>query len=62
MDKKEKQQLSEADICDLVITPAIKTAGWDPMQQMRREIMNAPTAVEHYRAKMAADIDRLMQT
>tara|TARA_R110000868_G_scaffold91344_1_gene253392 strand:+ start:235 stop:381 length:147 start_codon:yes stop_codon:yes gene_type:complete len=33
MDKKEKQQLSEIDICDLFITPAIKDAGWDQMTQ-----------------------------
>ena len=29
MDKAEKQKLSESDICDLFITPAIKRAGWD---------------------------------
>jgi len=27
MDSKEKKQLSEIDICDLFITPAIKEAG-----------------------------------
>jgi len=27
MDSREKKQLSESDICDLFITPAIKEAG-----------------------------------
>lgn len=42
MDKKEKQQLSESDICDLFISPAIKAAGWDPMKQIRREVTLTP--------------------
>jgi type I site-specific restriction endonuclease len=29
----DKKSLSESDICDLYITPAIKGAGWDPMTQ-----------------------------
>jgi len=29
MDKNEKKALSETDICDLFITPAIRDAGWD---------------------------------
>lgn len=45
MDKKDKQQLSESDICDLFITPAIKNAGWDQMQQMRREVTLTPGPV-----------------
>jgi len=45
MDKKDKQQLSETDICDLFITPAIKDAGWDPMQQIRREMTLTPGPV-----------------
>jgi type I restriction enzyme R subunit len=45
MDKKEKQQLSEIDICDLFITPAIKTAGWDQMRQIRREVTLTPGPV-----------------
>ncbi|MBT3045998.1 MAG: DEAD/DEAH box helicase family protein [Candidatus Thiodiazotropha sp. (ex Clathrolucina costata)] len=45
MDKKEKQQLSEIDICDLFITPAIKEAGWDQMQQIRREVTLTPGPV-----------------
>lgn len=32
MDSKDKKHLSEADIRDLFITPAIKNAGWDPLQ------------------------------
>lgn len=42
LDKKEKQELSEIDICDLFITPAIKNAGWDQMTQIRREVTLTP--------------------
>lgn len=42
MDKKE---LSESDICDLYITPAIKKAGWDPFTQIRREVTLTPGPV-----------------
>lgn len=45
MDDKDKKQLSEADICDLFITPAIRGAGWDPMQQIRREVTLTPGPV-----------------
>ena len=45
MDKLEKQKLSETDICDLFITPAIKQAGWNPMQQIRREVTLTPGPV-----------------
>jgi len=45
MDDKDKKQLSEADICDLFITPAVKQAGWDPMQQIRREVTLTPGPV-----------------
>lgn len=45
MDSKEKKGLSEIDICDLFITPAIKIAGWDPMKQIRREVTLAPGPV-----------------
>ena len=45
MDSKDKKQLSETDICDLFITPAIKNAGWDPMQQIRREMTLTPGPV-----------------
>jgi type I restriction enzyme R subunit len=30
---EEKKKLSESDICDLYITPAVKDAGWDPFTQ-----------------------------
>lgn len=33
----DKRALSEADICDRYITPAISQAGWDPHTQIRRE-------------------------
>jgi len=45
MDTKEKKQLSEIDICDLFITPAIKDAGWDQITQIRREVTLTPGPV-----------------
>lgn len=45
MDSKEKKKLSESDICDLFITPAINSAGWDPVTQIRREVTLAPGPV-----------------
>ena len=42
MDSKEKKELSEIDICDLFITPAIKDAGWDQLKQIRREVTLTP--------------------
>ena len=45
MDSKEKKQLSEIDICDLFITPAIKEAGWDQLTQVRREVTLTPGPV-----------------
>lgn len=45
MTKKEKQELSEIDICDLFITPAIKGVGWDQHTQIRREVTLAPGPV-----------------
>ena len=45
MDSREKKQLSESDICDLFITPAIRGAGWDPMRQIRREVTLTPGPV-----------------
>lgn len=42
MTKQEKQKLSEVDICDLFITPAIKEAGWNQLTQIRREVTLAP--------------------
>src|SRR5947208_15281858 len=45
MDGKAKKELSEIDICDLFITPAIKNAGWDPLKQIRREVTLAPGPV-----------------
>jgi type I restriction enzyme R subunit len=45
MDNKEKKELSEIDICDLFISPAIKKAGWDQMQQIRREVTLTPGPV-----------------
>jgi type I restriction enzyme R subunit len=32
-----KKSLTESDICDQFITPALKAAGWDPTTQIRRE-------------------------
>ena len=45
MDKKDKLKLSESDICDLFITPAIKAAKWDPLTQIRREVTLTPGPV-----------------
>lgn len=45
MDKKEKQELSELDICDLFITPAIIDAGWDQRTQIRRDVTLTPGPV-----------------
>jgi type I restriction enzyme R subunit len=45
MDSKEKKALSESDICDLFITPAIKDAGWDQLSQIRREVTLTPGPV-----------------
>lgn len=45
MDPKDKQQLSESDICDLFITPALKEAGWDALEQIRREVTLTPGPV-----------------
>ena len=35
MDKKE---LSERDICTKFITPALRSAGWDEISQLREEV------------------------
>ncbi len=45
MNKREKKELSEIDICDLFITPAIKNAGWEPFKQIRREVTLTPGPV-----------------
>lgn len=45
MDKTDKKKLSETDICDLFITPAIKNAGWDAVSQIRREVTLTPGPV-----------------
>lgn len=42
MSEINKKELSEIDICDLFITPAIKGAGWDQMRQIRREVTLTP--------------------
>lgn len=42
MDPTEKKELTEIDICDLFITPAIKGAGWDQLTQIRREYPISP--------------------
>lgn len=41
----DKKTLSEIDVCDLFITPAIKNAGWDQTTQIRREVTLAPGPV-----------------
>ena len=39
---EEKKKLSESDICDLYISPALKKAGWNPFTQIRREVTLTP--------------------
>jgi type I restriction enzyme R subunit len=41
----DKKSLSESDICDLLISPSIRGAGWDPITQIRREVTLAPGPV-----------------
>lgn len=45
MNPSEKKKCSEIDICDLFITPALKQAGWDQIQQIRREVTLTPGPV-----------------
>jgi len=45
VDSIDKKKLSESDICDLFITPAVKNAGWDQARQMRREVTLTPGPV-----------------
>lgn len=45
MDSKEKKELKESDIKAKFITPAIVSAGWDEMTQIRREITLTPGPV-----------------
>lgn len=45
MTEINKKELSEIDICDLYITPAIKDAGWEPFVQIRREVTLTPGPV-----------------
>lgn len=41
----DKKSLSESDICDHFISPAIRRAGWDPITQIRREVTLTPGPV-----------------
>jgi type I restriction enzyme R subunit len=34
----DKKSLSERDICTKVITPALRSAGWDEIDQIREEV------------------------
>ena len=45
LDDINKKELSEIDICDLFITPALKDAGWDQIKQIRREVTLTPGPV-----------------
>ena len=42
MSEVNKKALSETDICDIYITPAIRRGGWDPIKQIRREVTLTP--------------------
>jgi type I restriction enzyme, R subunit len=41
----DKKKLSESDICDQFLSPAIRNAGWDWTLQVRREVTLAPGPV-----------------
>jgi type I restriction enzyme R subunit len=41
----DKKKLSEADICEKFITPAIQLAGWDTIEQIYREYTLRPGRV-----------------
>lgn len=41
----DKKKLSETDICDLYITPALIKAGWNQYEQIRREVTLTPGPV-----------------
>src|SRR6478609_8826875 len=45
MEDINKKELSEIDICDNFITPAIRNAGWDQYTQIRREVTLTPGPV-----------------
>jgi type I restriction enzyme R subunit len=45
LDKRDKLKLSESDICELFISPAIKEAKWNPLTQIRREVTLTPGPV-----------------
>lgn len=45
MSSFNKKDCSETDICDLFITPALTKAGWDQMNQIRREVTLTPGPV-----------------
>lgn len=45
MNKDDKRLLSETDICDLFITPAMRAAAWDQLIQIRREVTLTPGPV-----------------
>jgi type I restriction enzyme, R subunit len=45
LDKRDKLKLSESDICELFISPAIKQAKWNPLTQIRREVTLTPGPV-----------------
>ncbi|MCB9211598.1 MAG: DEAD/DEAH box helicase family protein [Ignavibacteriales bacterium] len=42
MSEDNKKALSETDICDIYITPAIRRSGWDQIRQIRREVTLTP--------------------
>jgi hypothetical protein len=42
MNKINKKEPSETDICDLFIAPVIKDAGWKPNKHIRQKLENWP--------------------
>jgi hypothetical protein len=47
----DKKTLSEADICEKFITPAIQQAGWNTVEQIYREYTLRPNAPDRHAAQ-----------
>jgi len=45
----DKRSLTERDICTKSITPALRDAGWDEMQQLREEVTFTNGRIVYYK-------------
>lgn len=56
----DKKKLSEADICEKFITPALQQAGWDTIEQIYREYTLRPgrVVVHGHHAKGGRELRR----